>query len=189
MFNKNKETIPKSSYCDILTEGCYVKIIIELASLWKNKNNVFGLYLRPHQAKVEYGLPPINTLNSYAFNDTEMDLGLPHEIEEVDSDSSSNSNSNIESEENNYKPFSNTEIQNIQSTNIDSSLLHHVNNLQDFMENDNDIDKEDHDPTQTQTLQEVIQRLGSFNDTERELEAVPENSSATSNENYFENRA
>ena len=28
-------------------------MIIECVSLWKNKHNIFGLYIRPHQIRVE----------------------------------------------------------------------------------------------------------------------------------------
>ena len=51
---------------------CYVKVILEFVSLWKSKNNVFGLYIKPHQIKVNYSLPPPLLLNEYSLIKLEL---------------------------------------------------------------------------------------------------------------------
>lgn len=52
VFDENKVLQTTKQYHNIFSPPCVVKVILEVVSLWKNKNNVFGIYLRPHQLKV-----------------------------------------------------------------------------------------------------------------------------------------
>uniref|UniRef100_A0A6C0ABR5 Uncharacterized protein n=1 Tax=viral metagenome TaxID=1070528 RepID=A0A6C0ABR5_9ZZZZ len=49
IYNKNKEIIDSSE----LKINSYIRIGLELSSVWCNQNGVFGLYLKPHQIKLE----------------------------------------------------------------------------------------------------------------------------------------
>lgn len=67
VYNSNREVVPESHYHDTFNDNCYVSMILEFVSLWKNKSGVFGVYIRPHQVRVKYGLPPTNILPEYSF--------------------------------------------------------------------------------------------------------------------------
>ncbi len=53
VFYKDRTIITPDEYHKVFSNKCYVKMIIECVSLWKNKHNIFGLYIRPHQIRVE----------------------------------------------------------------------------------------------------------------------------------------
>ena len=67
VYYKNRKTIHVDEYRKAFNDKCYVKIILECVSLWRNRN-VFGLYLRPHQIRVDYIKVPKSILHSYAFS-------------------------------------------------------------------------------------------------------------------------
>lgn len=86
VFNKNKSVVHQENYTEAFSNKCYVKLIMECASLWKNKTNIFGLYIRPHQVRIDYGLPPMNILQSYSFMDeTEEQNNLKNNGGNIDS--------------------------------------------------------------------------------------------------------
>ena len=55
VFDENKNLIRSTNYKNIFKEGSYCKLILEVNSIWINKN-VFGLYLKPHQIKIKSNL-------------------------------------------------------------------------------------------------------------------------------------
>jgi hypothetical protein len=74
VYDCNKNIIKEKYYTQTLTGNCYIKSIIELVAIWI-KDEVFGLYIRPHQLKVtDSGKLPVFSLKDYSFiDDTESD--------------------------------------------------------------------------------------------------------------------
>lgn len=68
IYDTNRTKIITNDYVNKVTGGNYVKSIIEIVAIW-SKNNIFGLYIRPHQFKITNGLPPLFELPEYSFND------------------------------------------------------------------------------------------------------------------------
>ena len=100
VFNKSKSLIHRDNYTETFANKCYVKLIMECVSLWKNKSNIFTLYIRPHQVRVDYGFPPVNALTNYSFIDeTEDNLDNKHNQNAInDIDSYSIESDSIESD-------------------------------------------------------------------------------------------
>ncbi len=98
VFDENKNIINPVDYENKLSGGVYVKIIIELVSIWI-RDGVFGSYIKLHQLKISNNpKPPI-----YLFN----------------SNSSENENENENESDNNITMYD-TEI----NYNLDSIMLH-----------------------------------------------------------------
>lgn len=70
--NKYKLVNDKQKYKDIFNGNCYVKILMECVSIWY-KDNTFGVYLKPHQVRVDYKHPPTIVLSTYSFIDDSYD--------------------------------------------------------------------------------------------------------------------
>lgn len=68
VFTSDKNKIKTKYYEDIISGGCYIKSIIEIVAIWI-KDNIFGIYIRPHQFRVSDGNPPVFTLKNYSFID------------------------------------------------------------------------------------------------------------------------
>lgn len=69
VFDKKKNIINEEHYMNVLKGGNYIKSIIEIVSIWK-KDDVFGVYIRPHQMRISKGSPPIFVLKKYSFEDS-----------------------------------------------------------------------------------------------------------------------
>jgi hypothetical protein len=50
-FDENKDLIRSTNYNNFFKEGIFCKLILEVYAIWIN-NNIFGLYLKPHQIKI-----------------------------------------------------------------------------------------------------------------------------------------
>ena len=142
VFSKNRSIIHKDNYMETFSNKCYVKLIMECVSLWKNKSNIFGLYIRPHQVRIDFGLPPINVLTKYSFIDeTEEDVNNNAKENVIDSYSyksdsmesnsidSIDSNDSIESVKNanNIQNNNTYDIDNTTDDTINDSI--HTNNF------------------------------------------------------------
>lgn len=68
IYNKNKELIRPEYYKEYMSGGNYIKSVVEIVSVWI-KNDIFGLYIRPHQLRVSSGPMPIITPDEYCFDD------------------------------------------------------------------------------------------------------------------------
>jgi len=67
VYTPDGQIVDQRYYDDVFGNSCYVKTILEFVSLWKNNDNVFGLYVRPHQICVNYHSPPVNVLQAFSF--------------------------------------------------------------------------------------------------------------------------
>ena len=83
VYDDDKKKIPLISYDDCITSGKYVKMIIELSSIWF-KNGIYGLYMKPHQLKISNSKQFRINLDIYSFNN-----------DSDDSDDDNNENDNI----------------------------------------------------------------------------------------------
>ena len=68
IFNKDKKIINSCDYNNTIIGGNYMKSIVEIVAIWA-KDDVFGLYIRPHQFRITSGLPPIFRMKEQSFND------------------------------------------------------------------------------------------------------------------------
>jgi len=82
VFNQNREIVPEQKYIETFSKKCYIGSIIEIVSLWK-KDDVFGIYIRPHQIKILEGPPPVIELEKYSFID-DSDDECPYDTEIVE---------------------------------------------------------------------------------------------------------
>jgi len=119
VYNSNREIIPESQYFNTFNENCYVSMILEFVSLWKNRSGVFGVYIRPHQVRVKYGLPPANILTEYSFSRVSSD------------DPKSSTNSEKPHIDNELENINNTEhIEKVELSNIDPVSTKYVLNYE-----------------------------------------------------------
>jgi hypothetical protein len=68
IFDKNRDIVNVNDYNNKVTGGQYIRSIIEVVAIWA-KEDVFGLYIRPHQFKISTGSPPVINLQTYSFSD------------------------------------------------------------------------------------------------------------------------
>lgn len=73
VFDKDKKIIPVNDYNKVLNGGIYIKMILELVSLWvfpgnDIRYNIYGAYIKLHQIKLCDKKINKNVLNEYAFN-------------------------------------------------------------------------------------------------------------------------
>lgn len=136
VFNKIKSIIHPDNYLETFSNKCYVKLILECVSLWKNKSNIFTLYIRPHQIRVDYAPPPVNVLTNYSFMDETEDennkLLMNKGNNEIDS--YSYESDSIESD-------SIDDIDSVDS--VDSDIKQYHNKLMEHMSTDDIQENED----------------------------------------------
>lgn len=120
IFDKNKNIINKKDYVNSITGGNYIKSIVEIVAIWA-KEDIFGLYIRPHQFKITSGSPPIFTLKEYSFND------------DNDNDNNEQTNNNLISDTEiciQQKPLKDTELNLLQDNNMSYSMSDNDSDIQ-----------------------------------------------------------
>lgn len=66
IFGPNKQVVDQNEYEKIFDRPCYLKVILEVVSIWI-KDDVFGIYYKPHQIKIIVAPPPAINLVDYSF--------------------------------------------------------------------------------------------------------------------------
>lgn len=101
VFNKNKQLINPSNYGNTFIDGCYVGSIVEIVSIWINKD-IIGLDIRPHQIRVSSGPAPMFILNNNSFDNSDTsseEFYFDATLDKIiDNNKNNNTDNNIDNE-------------------------------------------------------------------------------------------